>query len=52
LTLTLIEAAAAYKAVDVVVPDVYEGIKHVAKAGVEKIRESKSDPPSEQDPAE
>jgi len=56
LTLTLIEAAAAYKAVDkvleVVVPDAYEGIKHAAKAGMEKIRGSKADPPSAQDSAE
>jgi len=52
LTLTLIEAAAVYKAVDVVVPDAYEGIKHAAKAGIEKIRGSKADPPSEQDSAE
>jgi hypothetical protein len=51
LTLTLIEAAAAYKAVEVVVPDAYEGIKHAAKAGIEKIRGSKADPP-EQDTAE
>ena len=42
LTLTLIEAAAAYKAVEVVVPDVY----------MEKIRGSKADPPSAQDSAE
>jgi hypothetical protein len=56
LTLTLIEAAAAYKAVekvaDVVVPDVYEGIKHAAKAGIEKIRGPKADPPSAQDSTE
>jgi hypothetical protein len=56
LTLTLVEAAAAYKAVDkvldVVVPDAYEGIKHAAKAGIEKIRGSKADPPSAQDSAE
>ena len=56
LTLTLVEAAAAYKAVDkvldVVVPDAYEGIKHAAKAGMEKIRGSKADPPSAQDSAE
>ena len=56
MTLTLIEAAAAYKAVDkvldVVVPDAYEGIKHAAKAGMEKIRGSKADPPSAQDSAQ
>ena len=52
LTLTLIEAAAAYKAVEVVVPDVYEGVKHAVKAGMEKIRGSKADPPSAQDSAE
>jgi hypothetical protein len=56
LTLTLIEAAAAYKAVDkvldVAVPDAYEGIKHAAKAGMEQIRGSKVDPPSGQDSAE
>jgi hypothetical protein len=56
LTLTLVEAAAAYKAVDkvldVVVPDAYEGIKHAAKAGMEKVRGSKGDPPSAQDSTE
>lgn len=52
LTLSLIEAAAAYKVVEVVVPDAYEGIKHAAKAGIEKIRGSKADPPSAQDSAE
>jgi hypothetical protein len=56
LTLTLVEAAAAYKAVDkvldVVVPDAYEGIKHAAKAGMEKVRGSKADPPSAQDSTE
>ena len=52
LTLTVIEAAVAYKMVDVVVPDAYEGIKHAAKAGIEKIRGSKADPPSGQDSAE
>lgn len=52
LTLSLIEVAAAYKAVEVVVPDAYNGIKHVAKAGIEKIRGSKADPPSTQDSAE
>ena len=53
LTLTLIEAAAAYKAMDkvldVVVPDAYEGVKHAAKTGMEKIRGSKTNPPSTQD---
>jgi len=56
LTLTLVEAAAAYKAVDkildVVVPDAYEGIKHAAKAGIEKMHGSKPDPPSSKDSAE
>ena len=55
LTLTVIEVAAAYKTVekvlDVVVPDAYEGIKHAAKVGMEKIRGSKADPPSAQDSA-
>lgn len=52
LTLSLIEAAAAYKVVEVVVPDAYEGIKHAVKAGIEKIRGPKADPPSAQDSAE
>ena len=56
MTLTLVEAAAAYKAVDkvldVVVPDAYEGIKHAAKAGLEKIHGPKADSPSAQDSAE
>ena len=52
LTLSLIEAAAAYKVVEVVVPDAYEGIKHTAKAGIEKLRGSKPDPPSAEDSAE
>jgi hypothetical protein len=52
LTLALIEAAAAVKVLDVVVPDAYEGIKHAAKVGMEKIHGSKADPPSAQDSAE
>ena len=52
LPLTLIEVAAAVKVLDVVVPDAYEGIKHAAKVGMEKIRGSKADPPSAQDSAE
>jgi hypothetical protein len=56
LTVTLIEAAAAYKAVDkvldAVVPDAHEGVKHVAKAGIEKVRGSKIDPPAAQESTE
>ena len=52
LPLTLIEVAAAVKVLDVVVPDAYEGIKHAAKVGMEKMRGSKGDLPSAQDSAE
>lgn len=51
LTLTVIEAAAAVKAVDVVVSDAYKGIKHAAKASIEKIRGSGPGPSSSEDSA-